>query len=590
MPSDSWLPASMSSRSAGSLRSQARFNKRVLQSAQSRSNESHSLPNSGPRPKPDEDEVDVLAKMDLEQVSKVVAAPPQLDEDETQSELVLLDVHRQPAKQTVIQSLALNTVVLHVYNLNESFVDTNRLLAFSNDRGALGGLFHVGVEVYGSEWAYGVCGVSCSPPRAESPHVYECSVYMGNTSLNRGQFTLLLYELCHQWHGAQYDIVGHNCCSFARELCERLGVGATPLWVDRFARFLNAGREAGQQAIQVGAHAMQQAGQAAAYHGQVAGRVVHRAVTRDVPAMIEAARPHVQSAVSEAVQQGQAVGEAVGVQVQIAAELAERQAVRLAEELPGHAAHFQEQAVIHAEDTYRFLQPHVHRGMQSMAAGFMELGHHVAQLPGILWGDENASPSSAESSPQHGPSPCRCASQVFGLPEAAAASNARIQMPMVPLLPDGNDLRQQQDCCSPLQQTQAGVTTAVGPQAQAQMFQLRALQGNQQFHCQARPLVPTASPVGVAVSQVHNLCQQSVLQGTNQAPYQAQGCPVQTPRQHLPAQQAGVPLMKHPSFQPPLNMSSDAGPAQLRRPYPLHSHGAHPAQQIVPQRQPGCYM
>eukprot|EP00930_Biecheleria_cincta_P002143 TRINITY_DN103182_c0_g1_i1.p1 TRINITY_DN103182_c0_g1~~TRINITY_DN103182_c0_g1_i1.p1 ORF type:complete len:593 (+),score=60.89 TRINITY_DN103182_c0_g1_i1:77-1855(+) len=591
MPSDSWLPPSLSSQSAGSLRSQARFNKRVLQSAQSRSNGSQSLPNSGPRPRPDEDEVDVLAKMDLEQVSKVVAAPPQLDEDETQSEQVLLDVSRQPVRQNVIQSIALNTVLLHVYNLNDTFVDTNRLLAFSNDRGALGGLFHVGVEVYGSEWAYGVCGISCSPPRAESAHVYECSVYMGNTNLSQGQFTLLLYELCRLWRGAEYDIVGHNCCSFAREFCERLGAGSTPPWVDRFARLLHAGREAGHHAIQVGAQAMQQAGQVAAYHGHKAGRVVHRAVTRDVPAMIEAARPHVQSAVSEAVQQGQAVGEAVGVQVQIAAKLAERQAVRLAEELPGHAAHLQEQAAIRAENTYRFLQPHLHRGMQSMAAGFMELGQHVAQFPGILFDEYDASFSSAESSPQHSLSPNRCAPKGFGLPEGAAAANICVQVPLVPCLPQGNGLRQQQHCCSLTQQMQAGVTgTAVWPQTQAAAYHPQAFHANQQLHCQARPLVPTASPVGMAASKTPRSCQQTLPQGTSQAPYQAQGCPVQTPRQHLPAQQAGVPSTNNPSLQPPPKMPSGVGPAQLQLPCPMHSCGAHPAQHIVQQWQPGRYL
>lgn len=598
MPSDSWLPASMSSRSGGSLRSQARFNQRVLQSAQSRSYTSQSLPNSGPRPKPDEDEVDVLAKMDLEQVSKVVALPAQLEEDESQSELVLLDVNRQPVRQNVIQSVTLSTVVLHVYNLNDTFVDTNRLLTFSHEQGAVGGLFHVGVEVYGSEWAYGVCGVSCSPPRAESPHVYECSVYMGATSLNRGQFTLLLYELCRVWRGAEYDIVGHNCCSFARELCEKIGVGATPPWVDRFARLLHAGREAGQQAIQVGAQAMHQAGQVAAYHGQQAGRVVHRAVTQDVPAMIEAARPRVESAVSEAVQQGQAVGEAVGVQVQIAAELAERQAVRFAEELPGHAAHFQEQAVhfqeqavSHAGKTYRFLQPHVHQSMQTMAAGLMELGQQVAQLPDYLFTDNDAAPSSAASSPQHVASPNRYSPKGFGLAEATAALDAGGQAPMVPRLPRGDGLRRQQDSCSLRQQMQACAPgAAVRPQAQA--LQPQALQGNHQFHCQARPLVPTASPVGVMGLQMLRPCHQALSQGTSQAqaPCGAQGCTVQTPRQPQLAQLNGVPSIRPPSFQPPPNKPSDMGSAQLQRPYPMHPGGVNLAPQVVQQWQPGRYM
>ena len=37
-------------------------------------------------------------------------------------------------------------------------------------------------QVYGAEWSYGVYGVACDPPRAETAHVYECSVFVGSTA------------------------------------------------------------------------------------------------------------------------------------------------------------------------------------------------------------------------------------------------------------------------------------------------------------------------------------------------------------------------------------------------------------------------
>ena len=36
-------------------------------------------------------------------------------------------------------------------------------------------------QVYGAEWSYGVYGVACDPPRSETAHVYECSVFVGAT-------------------------------------------------------------------------------------------------------------------------------------------------------------------------------------------------------------------------------------------------------------------------------------------------------------------------------------------------------------------------------------------------------------------------
>merc|ERR1719191_1919491 len=38
------------------------------------------------------------------------------------------------------------------------------------------------------------------------------------------------------WGGKSYDLVRRNCCSFANEFCEKLGVGPIPGWVNRLAQ------------------------------------------------------------------------------------------------------------------------------------------------------------------------------------------------------------------------------------------------------------------------------------------------------------------------------------------------------------------
>ncbi|CAE7820463.1 unnamed protein product, partial [Symbiodinium sp. CCMP2456] len=47
-------------------------------------------------------------------------------------------------------------VLVHVYNLTEAFVKANSWLSVAT-RGSVGA-FHVGVEVFGGEWSYGLYG------------------------------------------------------------------------------------------------------------------------------------------------------------------------------------------------------------------------------------------------------------------------------------------------------------------------------------------------------------------------------------------------------------------------------------------------
>lgn len=262
-----------------SLQSQSRSQQRILNSQASlrqrvlASNQASNVV-SGQAKAPPENEVDVLSRLSEEELCNLVKSPPALEAGDEQAKLNLLSMDRTPLRSTVSCP---EWVLVHIYNLSETFVGANQVLTFSEGL-AIGGAFHVGVEVYGAEWSYGVYGVACDPPRAETAHVYECSVFVGATAKDPEQAAEVLFRLCQEWHGRNYDVLSHNCCSFGRRFVEELGVGPMPLWIDRFARTLHGGRDAVRHA----------------------GKAIYRGVMEDVPAIAEVARPHVERYVSDA--------------------------------------------------------------------------------------------------------------------------------------------------------------------------------------------------------------------------------------------------------------------------------------------------
>jgi len=229
-------------RNHGMLRSAQGLQSRSL--PMSRSN----MPNSQSQPiQPPHDEVDIIQKMTVSEVLELTKAERHLERGEYQAQQVLVNALRDPLDHD--DELEPNAVLLHVYNLNESLCPANQALSFSSGSVALGGAFHVGTEVFGTEYSYGVYGVCSSAPLTETSHVYECTVFMGWTSLNKETFASRLYNLAQHWRGADYDVLGRNCCSFAADLLIHLGVDELPLWIDRFARLIDGGRQAGRDVV-----------------------------------------------------------------------------------------------------------------------------------------------------------------------------------------------------------------------------------------------------------------------------------------------------------------------------------------------------
>jgi len=101
------------------------------------------------------------------------------------------------------------------------------------------GAFHVGVEVYGSEWSYGYVesgtGVLYSEPEACSKHRFRESMAAGTTSLSQEEVVNIIAELSQDWLGCDYDFLRKNCVSFSEVMLEKLGAGPIPAWVSNLA-------------------------------------------------------------------------------------------------------------------------------------------------------------------------------------------------------------------------------------------------------------------------------------------------------------------------------------------------------------------
>jgi hypothetical protein len=194
---------------------------------------------------PDPDEIDVLRRGGEAALLKAVLNPPTAEAGDVQATRQLWgDSGAGPAPHQDVE-LCPGTAVLNVYDLNEDVRKANKVLA---DGMSMGGVFHVGVEVFGTEWCYGCLGVCATLPRAAEGHVYHCSIPLGRSRLGRPRLVAVLYKMCLEWSGASYHIIGRNCCGFAVELCQRLGVRPPPAWVNRLPRMLHAGHEVSEVA------------------------------------------------------------------------------------------------------------------------------------------------------------------------------------------------------------------------------------------------------------------------------------------------------------------------------------------------------
>lgn len=190
------------------------------------------------------EDIDELLRGGLPAIASIINDPPEADEDELPVKLVLLDRHGKPLGPVQMSVLSKQSVLLHVYDVRKEIQAANRCFAPS-----IGGAFHVGVECFGSEWSFGVQGVCADAARTATGHAYHCSLYLGRTALDPAAFSVAVLNMCERWRGAEYQIIGHNCCNFADEFCARLGAFSIPAWVSRLPRLLKARKKARGEAL-----------------------------------------------------------------------------------------------------------------------------------------------------------------------------------------------------------------------------------------------------------------------------------------------------------------------------------------------------
>lgn len=135
-------------------------------------------------------------------------------------------------------------VFVHIYDVTQEvgIRRLNKVLANKRLPVKFGGVFHAGVEVNGEEWSYGATeteeepGVNQNKPKMHPDHHYRQTVVMPCTHLSAMQIEEMTKQLSQEYPGPAYDLLRRNCCHFADDFCQRLGVGRIPSWVYRLAR------------------------------------------------------------------------------------------------------------------------------------------------------------------------------------------------------------------------------------------------------------------------------------------------------------------------------------------------------------------
>jgi len=142
-------------------------------------------------------------------------------------------MHSQQRRRCMSDDVVAVEVVLNLYDYS-----SDALVQGINDWAPVTGTgaFHAAVEVYGLEWSY--CstsrgdGIYSCMPRENTGHVYRESIPLGVTFNKVAQVEILLGQMSKNWSGEDYNMIWKNCCHFSDDLCQRLGVGAIPAWVN----------------------------------------------------------------------------------------------------------------------------------------------------------------------------------------------------------------------------------------------------------------------------------------------------------------------------------------------------------------------
>jgi len=148
-----------------------------------------------------------------------------------------------PTTDAFGKKLAEEKVLLNVYEPRDKSQSTGASFGF--------GVYHTGLEVYGTEYMFaggeGSSGSGIHPqtPRVSppgSPWVYLKTADLGKTVLTRAQIQDLISRMGSEYPASTYHVMARNCNHFTDDLSKRITTGKSgiPGWVNRAANLGNS--------------------------------------------------------------------------------------------------------------------------------------------------------------------------------------------------------------------------------------------------------------------------------------------------------------------------------------------------------------
>lgn len=98
------------------------------------------------------------------------------------------------------------------------------------------GVFHSGLEVYGTEYTFGSGGgVFSHPPKQAGGHQFRERVYLGDVMMGHREVETVVAGLRSSFPGEKYNVLSNNCNHFADALARELLGRGLPGWINRLA-------------------------------------------------------------------------------------------------------------------------------------------------------------------------------------------------------------------------------------------------------------------------------------------------------------------------------------------------------------------
>ncbi|VEN44705.1 unnamed protein product [Callosobruchus maculatus] len=149
-----------------------------------------------------------------------------------------MSINRDSGSDELLPSkMSREPVLLNVY-------DMYKINEFTTNIGL--GVFHSGVEIYGTEYAYGghqypFTGIFEINPRDETDlgeqFKFRQTVQIGYTDFTEDDVKRIIYELGKEFRGDRYHLMNNNCNHFSGAFTKILCGQDIPAWVNRLAYF-----------------------------------------------------------------------------------------------------------------------------------------------------------------------------------------------------------------------------------------------------------------------------------------------------------------------------------------------------------------